>query len=395
MSTFKLPASGEDLAYATRDFTSHSYEQVRERLEWTYLPKAILAIWEHSPIIKEIRKKSPGPIGEIRDICHIIVTFPGSAAIERIRDVLIRGQLIPNSEGQFALANEIAEEIFDLTMRYTRVQNLSRHLRTAVNSHLKILGIETSRDRSRTSSQYETAFFKPNDENSTRDRIYSLRSALLKTERDVDDWADDVNSLLFLLPKNAALNTGTAEQITLPRQGIAAGAISTYKLRFKQAIAATLGIDLSSPDVRIEKTSNKSIEGLLRELEEMPSDFADLYRMLENLRPKRNNRPDIRTKDYDYEVKAKGADLAQKNLVKHVLNLSGRELVIEGSRGAFTPELALGLIKTVSLQLTIDPDASELVAAFESGGQILRVRIQDPKKSDRTKLSALLMQLVS
>jgi hypothetical protein len=47
------------------------------------------------------------------------------------------------------------------------------------------------------------------------------------------------------------------------------------------------------------------------------------------------------------------------------------------------------------LQLTLEPDAPELVATFESGGQLLRVRIQGPKKSDRSKLSEVLMQLVS
>ena len=81
--------------------------------------------------------------------------------------------------------------------------------------------------------------------------------------------------------------------------------------------------------------------------------------------------------------------------MKHVLNLGGRELVIEGSRGGFTAEMALGLIKTVSMQMAIDPDAPELIAAFESRGQLLRVRIESPKKTDRTKLSELLMQLVS
>jgi len=88
-------------------------------------------------------------------------------------------------------------------------------------------------------------------------------------------------------------------------------------------------------------------------------------------------------------------DSSAKNLMRHVLNLGGRELVIEGSRGGFTSEMALGLIKTVSLQLTLEPDAPELVATFESGGQLLRVRIQGPKKSDRSKLSEVLMQLVS
>jgi hypothetical protein len=47
------------------------------------------------------------------------------------------------------------------------------------------------------------------------------------------------------------------------------------------------------------------------------------------------------------------------------------------------------------MQMAIDPDAPELIAAFESRGQLLRVRIESPKKTDRTKLSELLMQLVS
>jgi hypothetical protein len=157
----------------------------------------------------------------------------------------------------------------------------------------------------------------------------------------------------------------------------------------------TLGIDLTSPDVRIEKTSNKSIESLLDELADFPTEPAALYAMLEKLRPKRPNRTDTRTSSDSYESKTTSSDSSKKNLQRHVLNLGGRELVIEGSRGGFTAEMALGLIKTVSLQLTIDPDAAELVAAFESRGQLLRVRIQDPKKSDRGKLSELLMQLVS
>jgi hypothetical protein len=176
---------------------------------------------------------------------------------------------------------------------------------------------------------------------------------------------------------------------------MAAGALNTYKLRFKQALAATAGINLASPDVRIEKTSNKSIESLLADLAQYPTEPAALYNMLSNLRPKRPSRSDARMSLDRSEMKSPSRDSSAKNLMRHVLNLGGRELVIEGSRGGFTSEMALGLIKTVSLQLTIEPDAPELVATFESGGQLLRVRIQGPKKSDRSKLSELLMQLVS
>jgi hypothetical protein len=58
MSAIKLPTTGEDLAYATREFVGQAYEQVREELEFNYLPQALLAIWAHSPLFKEARKGS-------------------------------------------------------------------------------------------------------------------------------------------------------------------------------------------------------------------------------------------------------------------------------------------------------------------------------------------------
>ena len=394
MNTIKLPATGEDLAYATREFVGKAYEQVREELEFTYLPQALLAIWTHSPLFKEARKSAPEPSGEIREICHIIVTFPGTAAFERIRDLLIQSNLVSPSDDQLRRAETLASELFELTMRYTRVQNLARHLRTAVNSHLRVLAIETSRDRSRGTSEYEATFFRHDPDGLTRERVFALRSAKLKNDSDVNDWADDVNNLLSVVSSRGVMTSSRLRSAT-SSSPMAAGALNTYKLRFKQALAATLGINLATPDVRIEKTSNKSIERLLEELKEYPTDPAELFNRLSNLRPKRTSRSDFQSGSFSYEAKAMSSDSSRKNIMKHVLNLGGRELVIEGSRGGFTADMALGLIKTVSLQLSIDPDAPELVATFESRGQMLRVRIQDPKKSDRKTLSELLMQLVS
>ena len=395
MSPFKLPATGEELSYAVRAYVDEAYDEVKSRLEWKYLPQGVMAIWSFSPLLKQARKSHPEPVSEIREICHIIVTFPGSTAVDRIRDLLIQSQVVPNTEGQFERAHEMASELFTLTMRYTRVQNLARHIRTAVNSHLKALGIETSRDRSRGSSLYESSLPRPNEDEFILVRMGQLREMKLKNEVDVDSWADGVNNLLSLTSGGGIVTTERLERAKRQQGTVSSGAANSYKLRFKQALASTLGIDLSDKDVRIEKTSNKSIEGLLRDLQDLPTNYEPLYQMLENLRPKRITRPDVVTGEFTYEMKAMSSDSSKKHLQRHVLNLGGRELVIEGSRGGFTAEMALGLIKTVSLQLTIDPDAAELVAAFESRGQMLRVRIQDPKKSDRGKLSELLMQLVS
>ena len=400
MRTHQLPIKGEALAYATKEYIDQAYERVREILEWQHLPRAILAIWENSPMLKAERKEIATPIGEIRDIGRIIITFPGSTAVERIADLLITSKIVPNSEGQYERAREIASEIFTLTMRYTRVQNLTRHIRSEVNSHLRMLNIESSRDRSSPSSAYENFFPAVQQSARTMERIAILGSAELVTQLDVNDWADDLNSILADYStgvSDRAIDSPTAarfDRSSRPRGAVAPGALNSYKLRFKQALAATLGINLSDKNIRIEKTSNKSVEDLVRELDELPQDFPELYQMLENLRPKRVTRPDAMSGDFVYEFKSLGNENTKKNLLKHVLSLGGRELIIEGSRGAFTSDMVAGVLKTISLQLSIDPDASELRAAFESRGQILRVQIEQPKKSDHRKLTEIFLQLI-
>jgi len=394
MNLFKLPTTGEDLAFAARNYVDEAYEEVKGQLEWKYLPHGLAAIWECSPLLQDARKALPQPQLEIREICHIIVTFPGSTAVDRIRDLLVQSQVVPNAEGQFERAHEIASELFTLTMRYTRVQNLARHIRTAVNSHLKVLGIETSRERSRASSLYENGMPRPNEDEFIRVRMIQLREMKLKNEVDVDSWADAVNNLLSLTSGGGIMTAERLERAKNQQGAVTLGAANSYKLRFKQALASTLGIDLSNKDVRIEKTSNKSIEGLLRELEDLPTKYEPLYRMLENLRPKRVTRHDAIRNEFVYEFKAMGGDNSKRNLLKHVLSLAGRELIIEGSRGAFTEDMISGVLKTVSLQLSIDPDAKELRATFESRGHILRVQIEKPKKSDHKKLSEILVQLI-
>ena len=400
MKTQLLPINGEALAYATKEYVDHAYNRVREVLEWTHLPRAILAIWENSPMLKPERKEFPSPIGENRDMGRIIITFPGSTAVKRIADLLITSNIVPNSEGQYERASEIASEIFTLTMRYSRVQNLTRHIRTAVNSHLRMLNIESSRDRSRPSAAYENFFPVVQQSARTMERISILRSTELATQLDVNDWADDLNSILADFSNGAndreldSPGAASFDRSSRPRGAVAPGSLNSYKLRFKQALVATLGINLSDKYTRIEKTSNKSIDDLVRELDELPSEFPALYQMLENLRPKRVSRLDSVRSDFGFELKSLINENTKKNLLKHVLSLGGRELIIEGSRGAFTSDMISGVLKTFSLQLSIDPDAPELRAAFESRGQILRVQIEQPKKSDHRKLTEIFLQLI-
>ena len=396
MSLEKLPVDGEALARATKSYIDTSYEEVRNSLEWDYLPEAIKAIWTHLPELKKVRGEMDLPVPQVRDICHVLVTFPGSTAVRRISEVLINSEIETTTEK----AEKIALEIFNLTMRYVRVQNLARHIRTSVNSHLRVLGIETS-SRESLSSIYERNIESIPMTDSMREQARNLRAANLKTQKDINDWADEVNSLLASYSR-ATLSDGfygdssrRFSSGTRPARGaVAEGGIKSYRLRFKQALAATLGIDLTKKDVVIEKTSSKSIEDLLKEFANDPKDHEALYERLQALRPRQVGRPNTRRVEWTFQEQTLGAENPKKTLLKHVLSIDGRAFVIEGSRGGFTEDMINGVLKTVSIQLMVNPDSKELQAAFESRGQILRIEIERPKKADHKRLAEILQQFI-
>ena len=396
MSPNNISVQGEALARETKHYIDSSYEQVRKALEWDFLPEAIKAIWANLPELEKARSEREIPIAQVREICHILVTFPGSTAVRRISEVLINSEIEPSTEK----SEKAALEVFNLTMRYVRVQNLARHIRTAVNSHLRVLGIEASTLESN-SSIYERNMESIQMSDSMREQARNLRGANLKSEKDVNDWATEVNGLLsaysrFSLADNFYEDSSKrfSSGARPVRGAVAEGGLKSYRLRFKQALAATLGIDLTKKDAVIEKTASKSIENLLEEFANYPKDPAELYARLQSLRPRQVGRQNSRRVDFTFKEQTLGSENPKKNLLKHVLNLDGRELIIEGSRGSFTDDMVSGIMKTISLQLSIDPDAKQLRAAFENRDQVLRVEIERPKKSDHKRIAEILRQLI-
>jgi hypothetical protein len=396
VGTKNISVDGETLARSAKEYVDVSYERVRKTLEWDLLPSAILAIWTNLPQLEGARKKDPAPTNQIREMSHVLVTFPGSIAVRRISEILINGEFETSTEK----AEIIGLEIFNLTMRYVRVQNLARHIRTAVNSHLRVLGIETNA-RERNSSEYERNLESLPMSESMRKQASKLKSTELKSETHVNEWADEVNLLLATYSRDALDGKSNLDSsrrfapgMRSARGAVAEGGIKSYRLRFKQALAATLGIDLNQKDVEIEKTATKSIEDLLMAFVSDPKDRAELYERLQALRPRQVGRPNTRRVQWTFQEQTLGTENPKKNLLKHSLTLDDRKLVIEGSRGAFTDDMISGVLKTVSLQFSIDPEAKELKAAFESRDQVLRVEIERPKKSDHKRIAEILRQLI-
>ena len=380
------------MAVATKRYVEASYNDVRSELEWSYLPAAILAIWGESPLSAPDRKASKSSQLEgLRDICQIIATFPGSTAVRKIHEVLVRTDAMPDSHNEKAMA----EEFFNLTIYYMRVQNFARHMKTSVNNHLRALGIDP-RSESKFST-YETALFE-------MEQIGKLATALKKQMLDdadeVNTWADNVAALLASTNENErtrrAQTSGdySSMQAGVRTRGlVASGGLVSYKLRFKQAIAATLGINLNLPDTKLERTITKSISDQMKALGELPKSTLQLYKKLGELQPQRLSKLTHNLGSFSWELKTDRNENPKKNLHKHVLQLDGRNLIIEGSSQAYTAELIDGIMKTVSIQMELNPNARELLATFESKDQLIRITLEKPRKTDQRKIAQVLAQL--
>ena len=298
---------------------------------------------------------------------------------------------MPDSHNEKAMA----EEFFNLTIYYMRVQNFARHMKTSVNNHLRALGIDP-RSESKFST-YETALFE-------MEQIGKLATALKKQMLDdadeVNTWADNVAALLASTNENErtrrAQTSGdySSMQAGVRTRGlVASGGLVSYKLRFKQAIAATLGIDLNLPDTKLERTITKSISDQMKALGELPKSTLQLYKKLGELQPQRLSKLTHNLGSFSWELKTDRNENPKKNLHKHVLQLDGRNLIIEGSSQAYTPELIDGIMKNVSIQMELNPNARELLATFESKDQLIRITLEKPRKTDQRKIAQVLAQL--
>jgi len=386
MPATRLPISGKDLALDAIEFMDKTAIDVRHALESRYLPRAINSIWQNSDISKPDRKGSTEPLGCEREIAHLIVTFPGTMATNKIEECLIKTDAMPISKREY----DMAREFFELTLNFVKVQNFTRHMKTAVNSHLRAIGMDP---RQIGMSSLIDEKIRISLDASAR----KLREEILKTSKDVDEWANQVAHLLTfqnqyeLSERRQRENSFAALQENVRRKGvIAEGGLQSYKLRFKQALAMTLGIDLLDPESNIQRTMTKSIAEQLEDFEKLPADQESFYEKLLALKPAIR---DFKRTETTPKFETRRRPLTSRNFQKYVLAIDGRELEIEGTPGAFNSEMISNLMKTVSIQLSLNADARELKAAYENNDAVIRLTLESPRKADEKKISEILKKL--
>ena len=387
MSATKLPISGKDLALEAIEFMDKTAIDVRHALESRYLPRAINSIWQNSEISKQDRKGSTAQLACEREIAHLIVTFPGTAATNKIEKRLIETDAMPISRREY----EMAREFFELTLNFVKVQNFTRHMKTALNSHLRAIGMDPRQIGMSSLIEEKTRI-------SLDATAKKLREEILKTSKDVDDWANQVAHLLSLQnqyeleDRRQRGETFAGLRENIRKKGIIAeGGLQSYKLRFKQALAMTLGIDLLDPESKIQRTMTKSIAEQLEDFEKLPENQYSFYEKLMALKPVIR---DFNRNETSPRFEAMPRSNATRNYQKYVLSIDGRELEIEGTQGAFNSEMISNLMKTVSIQLSLNAEARELKAAYENNDAVIRLTLESPRKADEKKISEILKKLV-
>ena len=360
---------------------------VRNALESRYLPRAINSIWLNSEISKPDRKGSTEQLACEREIAHLIVTFPGTTAANKIEEILIKTDAMPISKRE----DDMAREFFELTLNFVKVQNFTRHMKTAVNSHLRAIGMDPRQIGMSSLIEEKTRI-------SLDATARKLREEILKTSKDVDDWANQVAHLLTLKnqyeleDRRQRGNTFAVLRENVRKKGvIAEGGLQSYKLRFKQALAMTLGIDLLDPESKIQRTMTKSIAEQLEDFENLPENQYSFYEKLMALKPViRDFNRNATSPRFETRLRSN----TTRSFQKYVLAIDGRELEIEGTPGAFNSEMISNLMKTVSIQLSLNAEARELKAAYENNDALIRLTLESPRKSDEKKISEILKKLV-
>ena len=376
---------------------NRAYEDVRGELTSRHLPAAIQAVYRQSPLTDADRASGRKSLDDltISQISRILTTFPGKSAQLRIEDLLKKSRSLEVSEAEY----EFAKALFDATTSLISVQNIARHLKTSVNSHLRALGI----NRGNSFQYMQSEGYKTTSENpllrDLLERGEELKQVTIRDLKDISNWVTSLNALLGDVNayqreekiKNGEMDPGRS---SFDSSIVSSAMLTAYGNRFKQAILQSIDGNNAFRDGVTQLNLGPTIREQLAELNkttELPAKslYEELTRMM---------RPRLRTGSSDRTMKMSmdtpsAKELAPKKKTKTVLNLGGRKLSIEATSKAFGKENINGTMKALKVQLLIDDEPNVLEAGYESDGEFLRVSLENGTINDLKKIETILDQL--
>ena len=392
-----LPLLGEDLALATYDEINSAYEAVRSELANRHLPAAIQSIYKQSPLTEDDRQSGRKSLDilTVSQISRVLTTFPGKSARMRIEDLLKKSESLGKSTAEY----EFAVELFDGTTSLVSVQNIARHIKTSVNSHMRALGINRGsafqymQREGYTTTRDNPALFE------LIERGDELKQTTLRNLKGITEWVTTLNKLLGdvnAYQREERIKNGDGEpgRTAFDYSIDSSAGNLAYGNRFKHAILqSVIGDDKFKREVELLNLGPSIREQLaaLNKTTELDNDllYEELTRMMRpRLRPSSNEK----SLNFSMDIPS-NKKLPPKKKTKTVLNLNSRKLTIESTNKAFSNEVIKGTMKALKVQLIIDDSPKILEAGYESGGEMLRVSLEEGTIGDLKKIETILDQL--
>lgn len=372
--------TGMGLARAASALLEEESRTLRSNLEFQLLPICLEAVWQEDPNFSQIRasseefwQKSPLP-----SLANTLVTFLGEPGRTRAASYLI-GAGFSHKD-----AEQVSEHLGDYCRQPLSALNLARHLRTATNYAMKVLGLTTSgnlSDRLDTEISEEFSLLLA--------RGTELRESNIRDSENLVPWLNELEALMettIKCERNLKFSLIKRQNSASFEQSAHALA-ATYRRRFSRYIA--LAFELTN----IEGSFSSAVDlSLSAELERVTKRYSGSYSEIFKQLQQDYSSKEARTSTGRTRALKKPTVLSP---IEHVqrFSIEGRQLTVSTSDLRIEKELIALLLKNIALQIELNMNSNLLAASAKDVRQEISLTLEHPQNSDVGQITRLLDKL--
>jgi hypothetical protein len=400
---FDFPIRG-DLGMSRIEWTMEAQiSSIRGTLTSEVLPKLIDIILQ-----KTAGNQNPRPLldwGLSRQISQIVISSSAKIANHKVQELL--------SFSKLNLPNEFSRNLVSYLQPAVSFLNSTRHIRSAVNLHSKVLNF-TLEDLTLITSQIDN-FGGDQDIFDSKKAMAKgvaeeskfLRDFIISDFETLDLWMDELtlncaNYLTLNYNPGKGLIKSVQSKEGFNRGSLNLGGMQNYKKRFKEAsyywllneIIETGKIKKSNVPDEFEKTLTNSVFVKYQTFLDLckNSDSNKIYnylleksshRLANNLIKEKNN-------TLIDKNQIKSTNIPKGDLNVFTLNLGDRKIAVETNSEKISTDIKEKLISVLKLQRRIDANQSPLDVSVQSGENFLRIVLQDNTGKDFNKIINLI-----
>lgn len=365
-------------------------DTVKGQMVSSYLPQTVRVILTQHPDCQGLVGRSQERLSTYaRDIGQILWSHPGSMGGARIEQYFVQNGFEP------ADADTMATCIIQYSRYVMAIINNLRHIRSAITGVRDSIILPHAQDRFFSKSNLD-----PKLQREWFDWVDKLAEQKLMDEFELMLWLEEIQVLVASLldgKHNYKLEFPRTEpsnprNIGSPFVGSTNMGLA-YVRRFGRFINREFGVeDLSNRYT----TKGKSILDELADLKmDLSASDSKVFELLEQDYQKRQTRIRVTTRppaSRSGDRLSYYGDAAKKLITSH-MPLDSRNLIVRNSTSKISPMLIEQMYKLFITQLKLEPNLQKFIGKTMIDSQVLEVELENPSRSDASKIKKYLEAL--